>query len=666
MVEERGYQSRVAPGGPAPAVMRSPASFGAGLGAAIADAGETLQQVQLRSYRLDRQETADSEAADFAAKFAQVRADMDQATREARATAAAGGKGHAEAIAKRLQEQRDALLSGITEDSVRRSATAQLDSYAGQVTKAEGDFEEGRRVDKLVTDIGLATDLARNRNRTAKGDRAVYEEELTLVRAAIEAMPGTSEDIKSALSREAEQKISIGYLQGMMDERPQEAKDAILRGEYNDIFSGEQLDALMNGADVEIRRVEAAAEREAAAAKAALNERVATAKAMDAQGIEVPDEVLTELEAAAALTGDQSTVVQLQGIRSNNAFARVYEKSTPLQIEQRRAALQAKDKPTIAEQRELAWLEEKGGSLTAKFQNDPFGSAQVSTGTVAPPLDLADPASVRARISWQRSASAATGRQIPLLSKAELAGMQEQYHGGDAGKAQVYAQLDMVPATAGVRAAVAREIAPNDRPFQIMAQLPSGVRRMAGEGLKVLREKKGFFTPAKDNKQRDEINEMVDQVNTELAYALRNFPGEAASIQNVGVQIAAGGLAGRGQDGDHLNEATYRGAMNHALGRVDGKGGLGKWNGKPFVIADGFTPAGFEAAIMRDARARAKNPAVNPDGTMFDLKRATPVWIGTTTNGASRYQWEVGTGAAAKIVRAKDGRPFVSEVVAGK
>ena len=250
--------------------------------------------------------------------------------------------------------------------------------------------------------------------------------------------------------------------------------------------------------------------------------------------------------------------------------------------------------------------------------------------------------------------------------------MQEQYQGGDAGKAQVYAQLDMVPATAGVRAAVAREIAPSDRPFQIMAQLAPGVRRMAGEGLKVLREKKGFFTPAKDNKQRDEINEMVDQVNTELAYALRNFPGEAASIQNVGVQIAAGGLAGRGQDGDHLNEATYRGAMNHALGRVDGKGGLGKWNGKPFVIADGFTPAGFEAAIMRDLRAQAErprgqgNPPVNPDGSVFDLKKATPVWIGTTTKGASRYQWEVGTGAAAKIVRAKDGRPYVSEVVAGK
>ncbi|WP_397604968.1 hypothetical protein [Sphingorhabdus sp.] len=658
MVEERGYQSRVAPGGPAPAVMRSPASFGAGLGAQIADAGETLQQVQLRSYRLDRQEQADSEAADFAAKFAQARADMDQATREARANAAAGGKGHAAAITKRLQEQRDALLTGITEDSVRRSATAQLDSYAGQLAKAEGDFEEGRRVDKLVTDIGLATDLARNRNRTAKGDRAVYEEELTLVRAAIEAMPGTSEDIKAALSREAEQKISIGYLQGMMDERPQEAKEAILRGEYNDIFSGEQLDALMNGADVEIRRVEAAAEREAAAAKAALNERIATAKAMDAQGIEVPDEVLTELEAAAALTGDQSTVVQLQGIRSNNAFARVYEKSTPLQIEQRRAALQAKEKPTIAEQRELAWLEEKGGSLTAKFQNDPFGSAQVSTGTVAPPLDLADPASVRARIAWQRTASAATGRQIPLLSKAELSTMQEQYQGSDAGKAQVYAQLDMVPATGGIRAAVAREIAPDDREFHVLADLEPGYRRIASEGYKVLKEKGSkWFAPSKDNPQKDEINDMYEGFNKRLAFALRRFPGEAAARQNVATRIAAGGLASQGWDGDRLNEATYRSAVNKALGWKNGTGGLGEWNGQPYYIATGFTPAGFEAAVMRDARANAKNPPVNPDGSIFDLKKATPVFVG---NG--RYQWERG----GAIVRAKDGRPYVSQVVAGK
>jgi hypothetical protein len=646
--------------------MRSAASFGAGVGAALADAGDTLHQTQLRSYRLDRQEKADSEAADFAAKFAKLRTDMDTATRDARANAAAGAKGHAEAVTKRLQEQREALLGGITEDSVRRSATAQIEDYAGRLGKAESDFEEGRRVDKLVTDIGIATDTARNRNRTAKGDRAVYEEELTLVRAAIEAMPGTSEDIKAALSREAEQKISVGYLQGMMDDRPAEAKAAIMAGEYNDLFSGEQLEALMNGADVEIRRLEAEEQRKAAAAKAALGEQVATVKAMDAQGIEVPDEVLTELEAASLLSGDQSTAVQLQGIRANNAFARVYEKSTPLQIEQRAAVLQAKDKPTLAEQRELAWLEQKGGALTAKFQNDPFSSAQVSTGTVAPALDLSDPASVQARLSWQRTASAATGRQIPLLSNAELAGMQEQYQGGEGGKAQVFAQLDMVPATGGARAMAARQIAPSDRPFQIMAQLPPGVRRMAGEGLKVLREKKGFFTPSKDNKQRDDINQMVDQVNTELAYALRNFPGEAASIQNVGVQISAGGLAGRGQDGDSLNEATYRGGINHALGRVDGKGGLGKWNGKPFVIADGFTPGGFEAAIMRDARGKAKNPPVNPDGTNFDLKKATPVWIGATPNGVSRYQWEIGTGAGATIVRTKNGSAYVSEVVAGR
>jgi hypothetical protein len=671
MAEERGYQSQVGPGGPAPMVERSAASFGAGVGAAIADAGATLHQAKLRSYKLDRQEKADSEAADFTAKFTKLRTDMDVATREARSNSGAGAKGHSEAITKNLQVQRDALLGGITEDSVRRAAIAQFDEYSLKVAKSEGDFEEGRRVDKLVTDIGSALDMGRNRIRVSKGDADIYSEELTQQVAAIYALQNVPQDVKDGLAKDAEQKLSVGFIQGMMDDRPDEAKAAMMAGQFNDVLSSEQLDALMNGADVEIRRRDAAAEREAAAAKSALGERVATVKAMDEQGIEVPEETLAELEAASVLVGDTSTAVQLQGIRANNAFARVYDKATPLQIEQRTAALQAKDKPSAAEQRELQWLEQKGGALTTKFQNDPFASAQASTGQPAPPLDFANPASISARMAWQRTASAATGRPIPMLSKAELSGLQQQYQTGEAGQAQLHAQLDMVPSVGGARAAVAREIAPDDRPFQIRAQLAPGVRRMANEGLKVLREKKGFFVPSKDNQSRDDIHDMVEQVNTELAYAMRNFPGEAASIQNVGVQIAAGGLAGRGQDGDNLNEATYRGGINHALGRVNGLGGLGKWNGKPFIIADGFTPGGFEAAIMRDLRRNVErprgqaNPPVNPDGTTFDLKKATPVWIGTDEKGRSRYQWEVGSGASATIVKAKNGAAYVSEVVAG-
>ena len=617
-----------------------------------------VHQTKLRSYRLDRQENADSEAADFAAKFAQTRLDFDVDIREARSNAPAGAKGHADAMAKRLQERRDALLGGITEDNVLRAAIAQFDDYSGRVAKSEGDFEEGRRVDKMVTDVGNAVDMGSNRVRIAQGDGDVYSEELTQQVAAIYALRGVSEDVKDALAKEAEQKLSVGFLQGMMEDRPSEAKAAIEAGQFNDIFSGEQLDALINGADVEIRRVEAAAEREAAQKKAELDERFREATTRAANGEYIADDVWAPLEAAYGILGEGDKVAAVQGHRSEAGFARAYEQATPVQIEQRVAELQAKDKPTAAEQRELQWLEQKGGAITAKFQNDPFGSAQASTGTVAPPLDLADPASVKARLSWTRAASKATERQIPLLSKAELAGMQEQYQGGEGGQAQVLAQLDRVPAKGGVRAAVAREIAPSDREFHVLSDLEPGYRRIAGEGYKVLKEKGAkWFSPSKDNPKKDDINEMVGDFNNRLAFALRRFPGEAAARQNIAVRIAAGGLASQGWDGDKLNEATYRSAINKALGWKNGTGGLGEWNGQPYYIGAGFTPAGFEAAVMRDARAKAKNPPVNPDGSTFDLKKATPVFVG---NG--RYQWERG----GAIVRAKDGSAYVSQVVAGK
>lgn len=670
MVEERGYERRVAPGGPAPVVLRSAESFGAGVGRAVEQAGETAHQLQLRSYKLDRQENADSEAADFASKFARVRSDMDVATREARANAAAGGKGHSAAMQKRLDEQREALLGGITEDNVRRSAEAQFTEYGGRFIKAEGDFEEGRRVDKLVTDVGDAVDMGRNRIRISKGDAAVYAEELEQQVSAIYALGGVGEDVKDGLAREAEQKLSVGFLQGMMDERPAEAKDAIMAGQFNDIFSGEQLDALMNGADVEIRRVEEKAQREAAAQEAAFNKSVRIAKERDEQGLEIDDEALASLEAAAVLLGKEDVALQISGMRANGEFVRVWESATPVRREQRLSVLLEKDKPTDNDKREIKWLQGPGKALDTADRNDPFSAVQRKFPNLAPPaVDLSNAASVKARMEWQREASDAMKDPVPFFSQNELADIRADYRNGEGGQAAVLAQLDAVPATGGARALVAREIAPTDRPFQILAQLAPDFRRMAINGKKVLTAKGGsWFVPSKDNRKRPDIIEMFDGVNNELAYAMRAFPGEAAEIQKVAIQIASGALAGEGGDGDNLNSTIYRKAVRAALGGKGGTGGLGVWNRGAFVIADGFTPGGFEAAVMLDVARKSNrprgqaNPPVNPDGSVFELKRATPVFIGTDARGVSRYHWEVGS----EQVKAKDGRAYVTEVVAGR
>lgn len=656
MPEERTYQSRVSVGGPQRAVLSDARDFGAGIGAAIEQAGSAVHQLQIRDYRLDRQEKADSEAADFSKRFSQLRTDTDAAIREARANHGPGAQGHAKAMLERVEKQREALLGGITEDSVRRTAEAQFGEYVSRLSKVEGDFEEGKRVDKLVTDIGDSIDIARNRVRIGKGDAETYAEELTLTVAAIDAMPGTSADIKEKLVKQAEQGLSVSFLQGMMDSDPAAAKAAIDAGQFNDMLSPEQLEALRNGADVEIRRMEAEAERKAAEAKSQLNERIQTVKALDEQGIEVPDETLAELEAAAALTGDQSTVVQLQGIRANNQFARVWEKATPVQREQRLAALEAKKNPTQNEQREIDWLKSKSGALDSQFNNDPFAAVIAAGMTPAPPVSLADPKSVRDRIAWQRSASQATGRPIPLFSKNELAGYQEQYNQGQAQRMQLLGQLDAFGNDGKAKAEAARQIAPGDAHFQILAQLNPGTRSMVVDGKKAL-ERKGFFAPSKDNPKAADINEFVDKLNADLAYALRRT-GAAKDVQNVAVQFAAGALAREGVDGDANSERLYKRAIDVALGGGAGKGGLGYWRGNPYVIADGFTPEGFEAAVIRDLRRKANNPPVDPDGSPFNLYKAVPVLV-----APGKYQWET---PGRQLVYAKDGQPYVSDIEAGR
>lgn len=656
MPEERIYQSRVGVGGPQRAVLSDARDFGAGIGAAIEQAGSVAHQLQIRDYRLDRQEKADSEAADFTKRFTQLRTDTDAAIREARANHGPGAQGHAKAMLERVEKQREALLGTITEKSVRRSAEAQFGEYVSRLSKVEGDFEEGKRVDKLVTDIGDSIDISRNRVRIGKGDAETYAEELTLTVAAIDAMPGTSDDIKEKLVKQAEQGLSVSFLQGMMDSDPAKAKAAIDAGQFNDMLSPEQLEALRNGADVEIRRIEAEEAEKVRAAEVKLNQRLRELKEYDSQGVEIPDAALAEMEAAYTAIGKTDLVVEIQGMRANSEFARVWEKRTPVQREQRLAELRAKAKPTVAEQREIAWHEKHSGPLDSKWNDDPFAAIQAAGFDPAPPLDMNDPQSVRDRIAWQRSAAAFTERPIPLFSKNELAGLQEQYRAGEKEQVRLLAALDVVPAAGGSRVEAARQIAPDDQHFQILAQLNANSRAMVVEGRKVLRDKGArTFWAFKDN---PDAGEMAAQINADLERALKRVPGAVGPIRDTAIQYATGALARNATDADDLTRRTYLQAMRVALGGKDGTGGLSYWNGRPYVVADGFTPEGFEAAIVRDIRRKADNPPVNPDGSAAQLSRAVPVFI-----GPGRYQWETPGG---QLVLAKNGQPYVSEVVAGR
>jgi hypothetical protein len=657
MPEERIYQSQVAPRPVQTGVMRDARDYGAGLGAAIADAGQTAHQLQLRAYRLDRQEMADSEAADFNRKFTQLRADMDEAVRTARANHGPGAKGHAKAIAEQLEKQRESLFSGIAEDSVKRGAEAQFADFAQRLGKAEGDFEEGRRVDKLVTDIGDGIDISRNRVRTGKGDTETYAEELAQQVVGIDALQGVSDDIKDKLVKQAEQGLTVSYLQGLMDVRPADAKAAIEAGQFNKMLSPEQLEQLKNGADVEIRRIEAEQERILRNKEEQLNSRFNEAKIRAGNGEYIPDEVWAEFEAAYALLGKGDKVADAQGNRSDANFAKIYENATPIEIERRIAELRANGKRTAAEDRELRWMEKTGQSKAATWENDPFAANQAATKSTAPELIAGDPASYRARSQWQSAAYRTTNVDPGFFSKSEISRLQERYRAGEGAQMELLAELDAVPADGGTRVQAARQIAPGDQQFQILAQLNPDSRAMVSEGRKVLRDRgvKTFWA-LKDNPDVDEMSKQIDQ---DLRLAMKRLPGAVGPINDVANQFAAGVLARRGLDGSALTRPIYLQAMRVALGGRSNKGGiggLGYWSDRPYIVDDRYTENDFETALVNDIarQSNAGNPPINPDGSATKLSRAVPVFV-----GPGRYQWETPGG---QLVLAKDGRPFTSVI----
>ena len=245
MAQERGYERQVGAASPVGLPDASPASFGAGVGAAIAEAGQTVHQAELRAYQIERQQTADSQAADFAARFARTREAADQAAIDARNGAAPGGAGHADAMAAWWETQATSLADGITDDRVRRRAQEHLEEFGGRFRSSAYQWQEGTRVGKLVTDTGVATDLAANRARRSHDPKS-YAEELSLGRQSIEAMTGVPVDVRDKLLRAHDEAVTVGYFNGLIDTNPAVVPRLLDSGGFDAMLSPEQMERLRN------------------------------------------------------------------------------------------------------------------------------------------------------------------------------------------------------------------------------------------------------------------------------------------------------------------------------------------------------------------------------------------------------------------------------------
>lgn len=649
-----GYDSQIMPENAARPVTASPEAFGAGIGQALERAGDGLHRSQLRSFEIEKQVTADQEAADFNHKFALHRQRMDGVDADLRTNAAPGAAGHVERITEANEAAREELFGGITDPRLQRQAQQQWDDYSTRLRSGATTFAAVQGANKVAQDVKGLTDVGANRVRQGL-DPAAYAEEVKQGYAAIDALRGITADQKAQLRREqVDQKYGIAFLNHMVDTNPRGALAVMEAGEFNDVLEPGQLEQLRNAAGVEIRRVDAAAQHAINLKKAEVGQQVSVLEEADRQGIALPQADYDGAIASLTAIGDKDRALKIEGLRDNARFAQIYEGQSPVQRQQRLAELQAKKAPSVGEQREIKWLTDKSGALDSRFESDPTGFAIANAPpSMRPPAgDVSEPGVMAARSAWAARASVAYGRPVPPLTAVEAAQLKANK---DRSEDQVLQTLDAIGDPVQ-RIAAARQIDGNDTAFQHMALINPRSRPTIRNGAEKLKAEPRFLTP-NPNEDPDKV-EAIAAWETRARTALKEMGvRDQEATLTIARQFVAGVLSHTGGNVDALTDGQLDLGLRVALGGSirNGKpvGGLGNWGGRPFVLPETDGNPDFGARVTRWLQGRAKNPPVNPDGSPIAIRDLTPVLI-----GPGRYRWEVG----GRVAVGKDGKPLIMEL----
>lgn len=650
MVEEVGYNSRVRvqSGAPLPGV--SADSFGAGVGQAISQAGQVIQQERLEDARIDRDLRENEEQSAFLVAEAKRREALSAAARDGRLSDAPG---HAERIAAGVTVAEEELLAGLSSQRLKQWGRARIAEWGGGLRTREADYEFLRKQEVAVEGFEEQRGIAEGRvRRLDKPDD--YRLELKLQIDAINAL-NTSDKVKEALIDDTEQRFGVAFIRGMTDRDPAAARLLIDSGAFDGIITGDQVEVLRNGTEVEIRRVEAERERESREVLANLRGEIQTFEQAEGMGLVQDDALYDQAIIKAKALGDEPLVLKLVGLKANNQFMKVWgpENATARQREERLAILAASGNRKPEENLELAFLRKNAPGWAGEEARDPVTQASRRGGAGAPPvIDLADGASWNARAAWMAGRGGAVG-----FMEVELRELQQQL-GTPAGELEVMGQLDKV-SDPYAKSRMAQQIAPNDPTFRQMAMLRPGIRATVRQGRKALANNPKFFSNLDTA-----VEARLGDVENQVAYALREYDEDLKlATRETMRQFLAGNATAQGRadfsgfvDGPGM-EQSMRSAVAHALGggyvmRGNQRvllGGVEDWAGRAYVLPSTMTEGDFKLKLQAQLRSTG-NPPVNPDGSPANLYRAFPVAI-----GGGLYEFETASGGT---IKAKDGKNY--------
>ena len=664
MPVERGYDSQIGPAAPMQPARADPTAFGAGIGAGMVGVADSLHRADMTDRAIERQQTADSEAAAVAAKLAKLREAADAASTDARNNAAPGGAGHATQMRAWLDEQSKGVLDGITDRRVLRSAQEQLGEFGARFNSSEYQWQEGRRVGKIVTDMGEARDVAANR-AYRQTDPKAFAEEMSLGRQSIEALQGVPGDIKDKLIREHEEAVSVGFFNGMIDRDPASVARVLDTGAFDGILSAEQMERLRRGAKIEIHRLDAAAKAEAAMQLQQTKKDLQARRAELDTGAGRPqdwDNLATRYDAI----GDKAAAITARAKGDGMAASIGYRGDTLPQLDGQIAALTAKRNDgglSPQEASTLSGLTDLRGQM-AGMLGQPGGAllaTQFATGKPVAPIDPADPASMRARAAQAKAAAARYGRPAaePLLP-TELPTFRDLVAGGAQQKLQALQMIQGFGDPQVIRAA-AGQIAGDDGAFRIASQLPLSVARevlRGGETLKtapqVLKPKPGQRDARGDFNLwfgRSRTLSIIDGTySNDVFEAARAFYGQRAADSGV----------------DHYDSGRFAEAVETVLGRMPGPngatGGIARHPKGMVLVPQGVRPDDLLRSFSRasaDDYARASGGRVPVWSDKTPLTRTELLGLLPTATGNGRYGFR---GSNGQLVQDRSGEDYVIDL----
>jgi len=551
------------------------------------------------------------------------------ADNEARAAPSApGAAGHAKAMSERAEKAATDFLGTIAHPGLRGKYRGQVEEWlAGQAVSADA-FERGQTAKLQVTQGDTASDILANK---AAGEP--FEKYMGTLQGWLKAPPptGVPQDAWAVLVREGSQKILISGLRGEEPERRKAVLDSHVLDEW---LTPEQVNALGNEADSDIRRKQNEAEAAARVAKAEDVEYVDDVLDRINRGYPVADEEYAEAKTRTTRSGLDKRGRDLDDAFVGKQVNKEWQNATPAQMDARIKVIDAdlakagdKGSPTLVAER--AALDKLLTERKKQVANDPL-AVGAAMGIRVEPIDWANPASVAAR----RKAADATARAMGVPAKyftdeeaAEL-GANATTPAGQLAIARQIRQLGPRAATAA-----AQQVLPGDSLFAYSMGLRPELQASVYRGVGLRKE-----FPVAEDKAQQIWRETTGNALASMPAASR----EAAYLTAKELYRQAASSKGK----DEFDPVLYRGAVREALGGNPSNrtGGVGEWNGAKILLPSDMSQQQFDARLSGWKPTRAYRADKSKISGTELRARFTPV---LQPNG--RYQFRSARGEYAVV-----------------